>query len=308
MLHLVVVTYVACFAAGVTLIVVSGLAARHLALPALRAFSVMWSGATLILVVEAAKTYETAVGTDFGAGLHIMAAILALLGNFGLCRYLLSLVLQVVRAEPSRPREILLFLLSAAVALLGAVREMSFYLWPRLADTLLTWRVAFVALIVVHLLAGGILLAGYSRIQHARLELIIRSYLVYLGVFTVLAVVQIVVQNFRSVPAPLRDHPVDELLYYLGFVVMSLFFLARYFSQPTEGEAISLSIEFVQRFGISHRERDIIEMMGRGFSNSAIAEKLFISTTTVKNHVYHIYRKTGVGNKVQLVNLINSLK
>ena len=46
--------------------------------------------------------------------------------------------------------------------------------------------------------------------------------------------------------------------------------------------------------------RDIIEMMARGFSNSAIAEKLFISTLTVKNHVYHIYQKTGAENKVQL--------
>jgi len=308
MLHLVVVAYVACFAAGVTLIVVSGLASRHLALPALRSFSLMWSGATLILVVEAAKTYESAVGSDFGAGLHVMAAILSLLGNFALCRWLLSAVLQVVRAEPSRRRDLLLFLLAAAVAVLGAVREMSFYLWPRLGEILLAWQVLFAALIVVHLLAGVILLAGFARIQHARLELIIRSFLVYLGVFVVLAPAQIVVQHVPGAPPLLRDYPVDELLYYLGFVVMSLFFLARYFSQPTEGEAISLSGEFVQRFGISNRERDIIEMMGRGFSNNAIAEKLFISTTTVKNHVYHIYRKTGVGNKIQLINLINSLK
>ena len=49
-------------------------------------------------------------------------------------------------------------------------------------------------------------------------------------------------------------------------------------------------------------------MMARGFSNNAIAEKLFISTLTVKNHVYHIYQKTGAGNKVQLLNMINSSK
>jgi DNA-binding CsgD family transcriptional regulator len=66
--------------------------------------------------------------------------------------------------------------------------------------------------------------------------------------------------------------------------------------------------DFVRRYGISHRESDIIEMMARGFSNSTIAEKLFISTLTVKNHVYHIYQKTGAGNKVQLLNLINTLK
>ena len=49
-------------------------------------------------------------------------------------------------------------------------------------------------------------------------------------------------------------------------------------------------------------------MMARGFSNGAIAEKLFISTVTVKNHIYHIYQKTGARNKVQMLNMINSSK
>jgi len=46
--------------------------------------------------------------------------------------------------------------------------------------------------------------------------------------------------------------------------------------------------------------------MERGYSNSKLADALFISTRTVKNHVYHIYQKTGVRNKVQLINLIRS--
>ena len=37
-------------------------------------------------------------------------------------------------------------------------------------------------------------------------------------------------------------------------------------------------------------------------------ETLFISALTVKNHIYHIYQKIGVENKIQLLNHINSPK
>jgi len=307
-LHVVVSAYIACLAGGVTLIVVSSLASRHLALPALRDFALLFSASTLILVVEAAKTYESAVGTDFGNGLHLAAISLSVLGNAGIAWYLPGIVLQVVHAPTSRLRIGFLALLTAAVAAVGGLREAAVLARPGTLDSLVMWNIDFLALLAVHLLAGAILLNGLARIQHPRLQVIIRSFLIYLGIFVVLGVAQLVAQDLPGTPPFIRDHPLEELLYYFGFVVMALFFLARYFAQPTEGQSLSVPDDFVKRFGISNRERDIIQMMGRGLSNSAIAQELYISSTTVKNHVYHIYRKTGAGNKVQLINLINSLK
>ena len=121
----------------------------------------------------------------------------------------------------------------------------------------------------------------------------------------ILAVVQFFVQNIAAAPAFLHEYPLQEMLYYIGFVILVIYYISRFFSQPVPAGPFTLPEEFVLRFGISHRERDIIEMMARGFSNNAIAEKLYISTLTVKNHVYHIYQKTGAGNKVQLLNMIN---
>jgi len=307
-LHAVVAAYIVCFAAGVALIVVSVLASRHLALPELRDFALLFIASTLILLADAAKTYELAVRSDFGTGLHAAAILFSVVGNLGMTWYLPSLALQVARAPASRIRQAFLVSLAVVVALLGGLKEAAALFWAGSRLAVALWNADYVVLLGVHLLAGGILLAGFPRIQHPRLRVIIRSFLIYLGVFTLLAVVQLVLQDIPHTPEFLRDHPLEELAYYFGFVVMALFFLARYFSEPTLGEALSLPEDFVHRFGISNRERDIIEMMARGFSNSAIAEKLYISTTTVKNHVYHIYRKTGAGNKVQLLNMVNSLK
>lgn len=55
---------------------------------------------------------------------------------------------------------------------------------------------------------------------------------------------------------------------------------------------------------ISKREQEIIELMLRGMSNADIEKKLFISPHTVKNHIYNIYQKLGVKNRVQISNLI----
>jgi len=61
------------------------------------------------------------------------------------------------------------------------------------------------------------------------------------------------------------------------------------------------------RYGISPREKEIISLVITGRSNREITEALFISTDTVKKHLYNIYRKMGVKNRVQLVNAVLGL-
>jgi DNA-binding CsgD family transcriptional regulator len=53
---------------------------------------------------------------------------------------------------------------------------------------------------------------------------------------------------------------------------------------------------------ITPREKDIISLLGRGFSNEEIAETLDISVSTVKNHRSKLFRKLKVKNSLQLLN------
>lgn len=56
--------------------------------------------------------------------------------------------------------------------------------------------------------------------------------------------------------------------------------------------------------GLSVREEEIARALILGRSYQEIAEELFISYGTVKTHVYRIYRKLGVRNKVELVQVM----
>jgi DNA-binding NarL/FixJ family response regulator len=52
---------------------------------------------------------------------------------------------------------------------------------------------------------------------------------------------------------------------------------------------------------LTRRETEILALICVGKSNDEIGEQLFISTNTVKTHIYNIYRKIGVPNRMQAV-------
>jgi DNA-binding CsgD family transcriptional regulator len=54
-------------------------------------------------------------------------------------------------------------------------------------------------------------------------------------------------------------------------------------------------------FGLSRREAELLPLLIEGLSNEEIAERLFISPHTVKNHVTNILRKAGVSNRFELL-------
>ncbi|MHB9145142.1 MAG: response regulator [Symbiobacteriia bacterium] len=51
--------------------------------------------------------------------------------------------------------------------------------------------------------------------------------------------------------------------------------------------------------GLTSREMEVLGMIAQGLSNREIAEKLYISEKTCKNHVSSIFAKIGVGDRTQ---------
>lgn len=63
-------------------------------------------------------------------------------------------------------------------------------------------------------------------------------------------------------------------------------------------------VDFCHLYEISKRESEIILEICTGKTNRAIADKLFITLQTVKDHNYRIYSKTGVKSRGELTNLV----
>jgi DNA-binding CsgD family transcriptional regulator len=62
-----------------------------------------------------------------------------------------------------------------------------------------------------------------------------------------------------------------------------------------------------ERFGLTEREREIVELIAGGLRNREIADRLFISLATVKDHNSRIFTKTGVRNRTELALLVRSV-
>ncbi|HEY6379957.1 MAG TPA: response regulator transcription factor [Candidatus Dormibacteraeota bacterium] len=101
----------------------------------------------------------------------------------------------------------------------------------------------------------------------------------------------------------LKDAPADDLV--------------RAVRVAAAGDALlapSVTRRLIARFsgrGVSHtpanlasltdREREVLLLLARGLSNSEIAQRLFLSETTVKTHVAHLLDKLELRDRVQAV-------
>jgi len=83
----------------------------------------------------------------------------------------------------------------------------------------------------------------------------------------------------------------------------------RVFAPVKAEHATKQGVEHVlDHYGVTKRERQIVQKICLGKTNKQIAEELFISLQTVKDHTHRIYSKIGVNSRMQLVQMMNTAK
>jgi DNA-binding NarL/FixJ family response regulator len=74
----------------------------------------------------------------------------------------------------------------------------------------------------------------------------------------------------------------------------------RQFAAPGEMMGGSGTSKGRERSPLSQREREIVGLVAQGYKNREMAEKMFISEQTVKNHLHNIFDKLGVSDRLEL--------
>jgi DNA-binding NarL/FixJ family response regulator len=53
---------------------------------------------------------------------------------------------------------------------------------------------------------------------------------------------------------------------------------------------------------LTPREAEVLALIAEGLTNAEIAERLFVSPTTIKSHINHVFAKAGLRDRTQAVN------
>lgn len=115
----------------------------------------------------------------------------------------------------------------------------------------------------------------------------------------------------RITPVSLQEHVFIKQIGWLHIECQLIWLTHNHTSKPCILVSLSSLFEeyntaraaVKEKYQLTDREMDIIEHLPRGFSNSEISQKLFISQVTVETHLRHIFKKTGVKNRASLANL-----
>lgn len=76
-------------------------------------------------------------------------------------------------------------------------------------------------------------------------------------------------------------------------------------STPEKDSGLDLRCAVLaRRYNLSRREEEILELLAQGMSVARIEEELFISRSTVKTHIQHVYEKLGVHSHEEALQLV----
>ena len=109
-----------------------------------------------------------------------------------------------------------------------------------------------------------------------------------------------------------RDIPLE---FYIGLVAVLFTCLGIWAGlRLTRPKVVEISGPFeldeanLKKIGISKREFEVLELMSHGHSNIEMADKLFISTSTIKTHVSNLLAKLDASRRTQAIRRAKELR
>jgi DNA-binding CsgD family transcriptional regulator len=169
------------------------------------------------------------------------------------------------------------------------------------------WSLGGYILIGLALTAYAFFLLGLGRIEGLpAIRFLYRAYAVSALIFAPMGLLEwLVNRRIVNLPQPLSL----DYAFYLAWNLSSVAALAISLRPdprvagddsllPAVPEAKAASL------GLTSREVDMALLIARGFSNKEIAASLGISASTVRTHIYNLYRKAGARSRVELISIL----
>jgi DNA-binding CsgD family transcriptional regulator len=252
--------------------------------------------ATLLMIAELLTAYAETTFEETTRALWIAYGLTYLTGASLMVLSLPRLAYSVI-PKTIGPKSKILHVAAAAVAIVVAIA----YVTTR---SRILGGVSSASVVFFQVHAGAICFRNFKSIQSREVRSFIKSFTILICVFLPVFILYIVITDLERLPPRGPYPPFPQIGYYLSAAGISFFHGWKFFFNPIKAADDALRDTFVSAFKITRREREIIGLVVQGFSNKRIADTLFISASTVKNHLFNIYCKVQVSNRIQLLHAL----
>lgn len=102
-----------------------------------------------------------------------------------------------------------------------------------------------------------------------------------------------------------------QIEYIMAFVALAFLGIGLFINKRTQKQSPlnsrEIDLKKIKELGLSKREYEVLKEVALGLSNQEIAEKLFVSESTIKTHVSNLLVKLNAKRRTQAIQISKSL-
>ncbi|MCX7708720.1 MAG: helix-turn-helix transcriptional regulator [Clostridia bacterium] len=308
MKHLIFFYHIAAFLVGMTVVIASAAAYLKFRKPVFKNYGLFVISLSFFMMDQTGAAYKlvSLVGDRYT---DILLKLLSAVG-YAIMTYSLPRFMHDIFGDEMDEKRKDLFSILALVLPVSAV--ILYY-------TMALWVVAI--LVFNGILIGTVVYAGWvvqknaGTLQDSTKRDIIKRFKVLTLTGIPFILLDMVVEKMPVVGSYFPYGIFAVPTFYLLWNSLTLYYAFKYFdsdkfsseelkNNTSENDGETAMNAFAERYGITSREKEVVALISKGLSYNRICEELVISMPTVKSHVYNIYQKTGVKNRIELINKI----
>ncbi len=177
--------------------------------------------------------------------------------------------------------------------------------YPFVPDPALLFTIINIQLVITIGASLAVLAVALRNVGKPALRRALAAFLTISGGFLVYLVLDILITRLGIRALAFLDG-LSLPVYLMALNAGSFLFAGRFLNSEPLVEGGRLTEACKAEFGLTAREAELVERLLDGSTNQDLADALYISRKTVENHLYNIFQKMGVRNRLQLVAVLGA--
>jgi DNA-binding CsgD family transcriptional regulator len=295
MQHLIFIYYITSLSAGFAGILMTFLLYLKFRMKIFKYYISLMILFTIYLVLLNVHYYQRTVILFDSDLVHTLATAISSVA-IGMMYFIIPLAVhRFVNIQMSRKKKVFFILLALLPFIVNTI------LSPLLEDNTIGSIVQ--KSIIYGILAYALFLSlKYYKDLSDKKKLLIKLFIIIMAVFIPLQIIDDIRSIFIQTLYPVTVLP---FFYFICNMISIIFAFKYLFINPAGFIAGGINDRVLRKYKVTEREKEIISLIAEGYANKQIAQKLGISFSTVKNHIYNIFQKTKTRGKIELLRRLN---